>query len=174
MNIKVETDKFGKTIKYMMFNGRHHFPAYPPSVLDQIKSVSMRPDDVFCPAFPRTGTHWTFEMVGMLLNGTADTIPTYKEKIQLEFTKNDELSSLPSRRIINTHFQLSRAPTQLREKKCKIIYNLRDPKDVAVSLYCLYMDIGVTGYQGTFKDFLELFDNEKVECNRRSPAPYRS
>ncbi|XP_046581126.1 sulfotransferase 1B1-like [Haliotis rubra] len=164
MNIKVETDKFGKTIKYMMFNGRHHLPAYPPSVLDQIKSVSMRPDDVFCPAFPRTGTHWLYEMVSMLLSGKAETIQESKIKHQLEFTPNEELIKLPSPRAINTHFRLSDAPEDLKEKKCKLIYNLRDPRDVAVSLYHCYIDLVYSECECSFEGFLYLFLEGKAEA----------
>ncbi|XP_067671892.1 sulfotransferase 1B1-like [Haliotis asinina] len=158
-------DKRGNTMQLQMLEGVLYGTVYKREVLQQIKYVQLREDDIYLSAYLRTGTHWTFEMVGMLLNGTAETIPKFKGKNQLEFMTSDELSRLPSPRIINTHFKLSRAPTQLREKKCKIIYNLRDPKDVAVSLYWAYMDGGVSGYQGTFQDFLELYYKGTVDSN---------
>ncbi|XP_046378743.2 sulfotransferase 1B1-like [Haliotis rufescens] len=163
MDIKVETDKFGKTIKYMMFRGRHYLPAYDMSILEQIQNVSMRPEDIYFPAFPRTGTHWVYEMANMLLRGKAETIQQYKGKHQLEFATNDALSSLPSPRVINTHFRLSDAPREVKEKKCKIIYNLRDPKDVAVSLYHTYIDLKVSECECSFEGFLYLFLEGKVE-----------
>lgn len=103
------------------------------------------------------GTHWVYEMANMLLRGRAETIQQYKGKHQLEFATNDALSSLPSPRIINTHFRLSDAPREVKEKKCKIIYNLRDPKDVAVSIYHAYIDLKVSECECSFEGFLYLF-----------------
>ncbi|XP_067655611.1 sulfotransferase 1B1-like [Haliotis asinina] len=164
MDIKIETDKFGKTIKYMMFKGRHYAPAYVPSVLEQAKSVSMRPDDIYLCAYPRTGTHWVFEMVNMLLNGTAETIQASKGKHHLEVVAHG-LSELPSPRFIDTHFRLSDAPEELKEKKCKVIYNLRDPRDVAVSLYHAYVDMQVLECECSFEGFLYLFLEGKAEVD---------
>ncbi|XP_046581180.1 sulfotransferase 1B1-like [Haliotis rubra] len=163
MDIKIETDKFGKTIKFMMFRGRHYLPAYSMSILEQTKTVSMRPDDIYFPAFPRTGTHWVYEMTNMLLRGKAETIQQYKGKHQLEFVANEGLSKLPSPRVINTHFRLSDAPWEVKEKKCKVIYNLRDPRDVAVSLYHAYIDLKVSECECSFEGFLYLFLEGKVE-----------
>lgn len=43
------------------------------------------------------------------------------------------------------------------QKKTKIVYLLRNPKDVAVSLYNHVRDWTVLGYQGSWPDFLQLF-----------------
>ncbi|XP_067655488.1 sulfotransferase 1B1-like isoform X1 [Haliotis asinina] len=165
MDIKMETDKFGKTIKYMMFRGRHHIPAFVPSILEQIENVSMRPDDIYLCAFPRTGTHWVFEMGNMLLGGKAETIQQFKGKLQLELVDDERLSKLPSPRLVNTHFRLSDAPLAMKEKKCKVIYNLRDPRDVAVSLYHAYIDLKVSECECSFEGFWYLFLEGKVEVD---------
>ncbi|XP_046581144.1 sulfotransferase 1B1-like [Haliotis rubra] len=164
MDIKIESDKFGKTIKFTMFRGRHYLPAYASSVLEQIKNVSMRPDDIYFPAYPRTGTHWVYEMANMLLAGKAETIQQFKGKLQLELVTNESLSKLPSPRVINTHFRLPDAPWEVKEKKCKMIYNLRDPRDVAVSMYHAYIDLKVSECQCSFEGFLYLFLEGKVEA----------
>ncbi|XP_046581135.1 sulfotransferase 1B1-like [Haliotis rubra] len=61
--------------------------------------------------------------------------------------------------------KLSDAPSELTEAKCKIVYNIRDPKDVAVSLYNAYLEGQHTCYTGSFEDFLPLFLEGKVDCN---------
>ncbi|XP_048242423.1 sulfotransferase 1B1-like [Haliotis rufescens] len=164
-DIKTETDKFGKTIKFMMFRGLHYIPGYDTAVLEEVDNFSMRPDDIYFPSFPRTGTHWTFEIVCMLLKGKAETIQRFKGRNQLEFATNDVLSTLPSPRVINTHFRLSDAPREMKEKKCKIIYNLRDPRDVAVSLYHLYVDLKFSECECSFEGFWYLFLEGKTEVD---------
>lgn len=69
----------------------------------------------------------------------------------VEFTKN-----VPSPRFIRTHLPFDLLPKQLRtgEKKPKIIYIARNPKDVAISYY--HHSRLFIGYCGSFENFCEL------------------
>ena len=103
------------------------------------------------------GTHWTNEMARMLLKGKAETVPTFKP--HLEFASDEELEQMASPRVINAHTRMSEASDDVRKKKIKIIFTLRDPKDVAVSLYKLMMSGPwyEIPYKGSFSDYLHLF-----------------
>ncbi|XP_071099504.1 amine sulfotransferase-like [Haliotis cracherodii] len=165
-NVVYLDDKGGNSLRLQIFQGMYYHCYYRPTILRQIRSVRLRPDDVYFPAYLRTGTHWTFEMVSMLLNGKAETIPKYKGHNQLEFATNEDLNCLPSPRVITAHQWLSNAPTDLKKLKCKVIYPLRDPRDVAVSLYSAYVDCKFyVNKKGVFEDFLTLFLEGKVDMN---------
>ncbi|XP_034942219.1 sulfotransferase 1E1-like [Chelonus insularis] len=69
------------------------------------------------------------------------------------------LSDLPSPRFIKSHFPLSLLPGIL-DVGCKIVYVARNPKDVAVSWYHLNKAIKTQGYQGTFEEFWNYFQND--------------
>ncbi|XP_050409839.2 sulfotransferase 1B1 [Patella vulgata] len=86
-----------------------------------------------------------------------------KECQMLEFTETGIMDKLPSPRLLNTHLSIKHLPKQIFTKKTKIVYVYRNPKDVAVSLYCHITGIKRTnGYEGRFEDFLDLFLREKV------------
>ncbi|XP_067655486.1 amine sulfotransferase-like [Haliotis asinina] len=165
-NVVFVEDNGGSSLRLQLFQGMYYHCFYKPTILRQIPSVCLRQEDVYFSAYPRTGTHWTFEMASMLLNGRAETIPKYKGHNQLEFATNEDLSCLPSPRVINTHQWLSNAPADLKRLKCKVIYLVRDPRDVAVSLYNAYADCKFyVKKKGAFEDFLILFLEGKVDMN---------
>ncbi|XP_046581177.1 sulfotransferase 1B1-like [Haliotis rubra] len=63
--------------------------------------------------------------------------------------------------------KLSDSPTDVTALKCKVIFTMRDPKDVAVSLYKLYYNRTFSSgtYNGDFEDFLQLFMDGTVDNN---------
>ncbi|XP_062130088.1 sulfotransferase 1C4 [Drosophila sulfurigaster albostrigata] len=71
----------------------------------------------------------------------------------------ETLDELPSnqRRFIKTHFPFSLMPPSVLEKKCKIIYVARNPKDVAVSYYHLNRLFRTQGYTGDFERYWRYF-----------------
>ncbi|EDV98133.1 sulfotransferase 1C4 [Drosophila grimshawi] len=71
----------------------------------------------------------------------------------------ETLEQLPrnQRRFIKTHFPFSLIPPSVLEKKCKIIYVARNPKDVAVSYYHLNRLFRTLGYCGDFERYWRYF-----------------
>lgn len=92
--------------------------------------------------FQISGTHLTFELIHMLTRRKAELSQREKETQTLELQPEEVLSSLPSPRILNTHVQFHLLPTQVRKKKTKIIYLMRDPRDVIVSRFVLTNQYG--------------------------------
>ncbi|KAL3842280.1 hypothetical protein ACJMK2_020311 [Sinanodonta woodiana] len=125
-----------------------------------IRNIIARDDDVLICTFRKSGTHWIWEIVSMLRKGKAEYDPKIKETAMLELLSKDQIEALESPRNLNTHFPLRMLPKDLLEKKRKIIHVMRNPKDVAVSLYHHFksLKIGVgTVYSGTFSEYLSLF-----------------
>lgn len=56
----------------------------------------------------------------------------------LDFIPVEKLSLLPSPRILNTHFPPHLLPVAIFDKKPKMIFIYRNPKDVAVSAFFFY------------------------------------
>ncbi|XP_034479255.1 sulfotransferase 1C4-like [Drosophila innubila] len=71
----------------------------------------------------------------------------------------ETLEELPScqRRFIKTHFPFSLMPPSVLENKCKVIYVVRNPKDVAVSYYHLNRLFRTQGYVGDFERYWRYF-----------------
>ncbi|XP_013389205.1 sulfotransferase 1A2-like [Lingula anatina] len=114
-----------------------------------------REDDVWVCASPKCGTHWVWEVVSMILEGKAETIQAEKENLFLEMKDLEDLDKQLSPRVLNTHFPLKWIPTDVFNKRSKLILVIRNPKDAYVSGYHHYY--GSKGYyDGSWNDFFEL------------------
>ena len=61
----------------------------------------------------------------MLYQGKAETIPKIKQDNMLEFCNIEQLNSLPSPRVLNTHYPYRNLPTDMIKRKTKIILQHR-------------------------------------------------
>ncbi|XP_072182183.1 sulfotransferase 1A1-like [Diadema setosum] len=148
--------------------GQHEYDGicYSNIVLDSsieaLKSFDVSPDDVWVVTYPKAGTHWMLEIVGLILSdGYPEKIDrssssTLIEMIDLDQklpdTKEEEeqnppdmtpfiekIKKAPSPRVIQTHLRLKYMPQDLL-KKAKVIYVGRNPKDTAVSWFKFVKD----------------------------------
>lgn len=116
-----------------------------------------------------SGQTWVQEMIYLIINDgnieKADAKPMFKRVAFLELRpqgSTDEkclrfLEKLPSPRILKTHAPLRFLPSAIQENKLKIIYVLRNPKDVMVSYYHFYKANHVFGpYKGSWDEFYEM------------------
>ncbi|KAL5007357.1 hypothetical protein ScPMuIL_016163 [Solemya velum] len=107
----------------------------PEIIMDSIKSLQLRPDDVIIGGYGKSGTHWLWQLVHMLLNEKSEYPTVFKTKLMLEALDPEDMDSLPSPRVLNTHLLLDCLPDNLFTCGCKVIHILRNPKDIAVSAY---------------------------------------
>jgi len=153
----------------------------------RIRNLSIREDDVWITTFPKSGTTWAQEMVWCLLNDldfqTARRLDQFYRSPFLEFSAIQDLNmvkeseipnsdlrsekmtidyvdTLKSPRCIKTHLHYSLLPEQIKSVKPKLIYVLRDPRDVVVSFFHHYRL--VRDFTGSFEDFVEYFINDIV------------
>ncbi|XP_061087424.1 amine sulfotransferase-like isoform X2 [Conger conger] len=92
--------------------------------------------DVFA---PRTGTVWTQRIVTLLYD---EDFPDSVDKITFErmpwveiLVKGMDYTKRPSPRLFCSHLQEHLVPRGLQEKKAKVIYVFRNPKDVLISCF---------------------------------------
>ncbi|XP_066247875.1 luciferin sulfotransferase-like [Euwallacea similis] len=149
----------------------------------EISEWEVREDDVWICSFPKTGTTWTQEMVWMLLNNLnfekgqvnlgarspflevsalfdfrqlmkdiEDFRPPAFLQDSLHFIRNHERPA-----CIKTHLPFNLLPKGIQsgDKKPKIIYINRNPKDTCTSYY--HHAKLLEGYTGNFNDFCRLF-----------------
>ena len=131
------------------------FPRCFTSYEKPIRDFEVRKDDIFVASFPKCGTTWTQEMVWNICNDLdfekAKSVPQEKRIPFLEHSglmnagmpeelKTDTLefvTNLPRSepRLLKTHLCYDMLPKQVRDKKPKVIYVTRNPRDAVVSLY---------------------------------------
>ncbi|XP_070543220.1 sulfotransferase 1B1-like [Ptychodera flava] len=145
-----------------------------PSTLDALKTFEVRDDDVFLVTYPKAGTTWLQELVSLIsMDGDIDEvvdIPVDARAPHLEITVPFDrqgtitappsylsIATMDSPRLIKTHLPMDLLPRQIKEKRTKVIYVARNPKDLAVSFFHFYK---VNPFLATYKawgDFLTDF-----------------
>lgn len=138
--------------------------------IEQLKTFDVRDDDVFVITYPKSGTHWIMEIVHLIYNnGDKSKIDRSKmsNTIDLTFCAHpSQLESTPSGldlmvnwsspRIILCHAHECFLPPQVFEKKVKVIYMARNPKDLCVS-YHKFLKLSLPEPLKDFNGFLPFF-----------------
>ena len=111
------------------------------------------------------GTHWTYEIIKMLLNNTTELDKSEKAHTMLEAILDlIIMDALPSPRVLNTHLKFKYIPKKFIEDKGKIVHMIRNPKDVCVSSYYHAMKDIFTLIEGTFGEFYDKWLSGEGEC----------
>ena len=105
------------------------------------------------------------EIVWLIQNGAdyarADGKPNVFRVPFMEFGHRDEFqvfAQLPHPRAMKTHVPYRYLPKSAREMKSKIVYIIRNPKDVMVSYYHFYrMNSDFGNFKGTWNDYFQYF-----------------
>ncbi|XP_069108134.1 sulfotransferase 1B1-like isoform X2 [Argopecten irradians] len=161
------TDEKGIISKY--YDGIHFPTLVPGDVKDHlnaVKNLKHRECDILLGAFPKSGTHWAFDVLYMLQTGKAEY--SFDKIIALDFEPTEKFDALDSPRVLVTHFYPQHIPKYMVDEKCKIVYIYRNPKDTAVSahLFLQRFDmVGFLGYDGEWEQYLELFTKKHVYYN---------
>lgn len=136
--------------------------------LKYCEEFSFRPDDILIATYPKSGTTWTQEIVPLILSGgdpaSVETLPNIDRTPWLEETQACELNldDRPSPRILSTHFSYHWMPPSLFEVKPKVIYVMRNPKDVFTSAFYYFGMSGDLVSPSSQTDFLHKFLDGKV------------
>lgn len=139
-------------------------PPFPPlsqdakARLEEIRNLEYRADDILLVTYPKSGTHWVWELVCMILKRKAEYSKEPKEFFFLEAMPNlSMLQNMPSPRTFNTHLPYRWLPKEHIENGGKIIHVVRNPKDAAVSLFYHMSNMREFAYRDPvdFKTFFE-------------------
>lgn len=162
---------------------RHHgqiWTGTPPEYLDRLDAeFDFRPEDVWLLSFPRSGTSWTHEvMCSVLYAGDIAALAEAQHQGKIPKFQPIEIgigtvsaiaeriarwTALPSPRVIPTHVPPRLFPKPALALKCRRVYILRDPRDVAVSRYHFHRSNRLLGpYKGSWDEFFDCFANGQV------------
>eukprot|EP00079_Xenopus_tropicalis_P025251 XP_012818398.1 PREDICTED: uncharacterized protein LOC496998 isoform X1 [Xenopus tropicalis] len=133
-----------------------------PQKIDSIQDFKVKDTDVFLVTYPKTGTIWTQQILSLIFNeghrnGT-EAIANVFRVPWIEYTHSKvDYDSRPSPRLFSSHLPHYLVPKDLRNKKGKIIYVGRNPKDAAVSYYHFYNVIVRLKQVNDWESFLDRY-----------------
>ncbi|XP_046553692.1 sulfotransferase 1E1-like [Haliotis rubra] len=154
----------GQPIYYLQKDG----VLYPPlpdysSHLKNVRNFRCEPDDVWICGYPKSGNHWMWEVVQMILKGKAEFATEFMEKFLIDFESLDSpFLTAKSRRILVSHLPRKHVPYSMFQKGIKIIYVVRNPKDVSVSAYNHLSSVTDDFRWISFSEYLDLLLQGKV------------
>ncbi|XP_071110976.1 sulfotransferase 1B1-like [Haliotis cracherodii] len=177
MSTKELTDRGGESMIVNCYKGcyfyRGGFPIPFEEHMKRVEDMALRSDDVLLCSYPKSGTHWLWEVISMIVNEDLE----YREKERgmdmLDFSPMSFLDSIKSPRVLGSHIHFRFLPKEVLTKKPKVVYIVRDPKAVAVSYYNMTFGmktvrsydghVPVKEYNGKWEDYLESFISGEVE-----------
>lgn len=128
-------------------------------------------DDVMAVTYPKSGTIWMQEILPLVLNGgdltPIHTIPNWDRAPWLEEKRLAlVVDKLASPRGLVTHFPYNLMPHSFYTSKAKVIYVMRNPKDIMVSSYYFHQMASFLEDPGTFDEFMDKFLQGEVLCGK--------
>ncbi|XP_062254340.1 sulfotransferase 2B1-like isoform X2 [Platichthys flesus] len=151
---------------------RYHDLLLPPEAhttesLEYAQHFRVEDTDVFAVTYPKSGTVWMQEILPLVLNGgdlePIQTIPNWDRVPWLEEKRlSIVVDQLKSPRALVTHFPYHLMPASFHTSKAKVIYVVRNPKDVLVSSYYFHQMAAFLEDPGTFDEFMEKFLHGRV------------
>ncbi|XP_078503002.1 amine sulfotransferase-like isoform X1 [Lissotriton helveticus] len=133
-----------------------------PELMDSIEDFEIRDDDVFIVTYPKSGTVFSQQVMSLIYNegyrnGAENTETLHQVPwIEYDFNMGDP-KTRSSPRLFCTHLPYYLVPRGLTCKRGKIIYVLRNPKDVLTSFYYFEKMLPYLDPTTSFEDFMEKY-----------------
>ncbi|NXX16932.1 ST3A1 sulfotransferase, partial [Podargus strigoides] len=111
-----------------------------PEYVATLEDFEINDSDIFITTYPKSGTVWTQNILSLIIheghrNGT-ENVDMINRIPWLEYNVNHlNYADLPLPRLFATHLPYYLVPRDLRNKRARVIYVTRNPKDVLVSYY---------------------------------------
>ncbi|KAL4624525.1 sulfotransferase family cytosolic 2B member 1-like [Arapaima gigas] len=136
---------------------------HSPESFSFLENFPFRHDDILVVTYPKSGTTWSQEILPLIISDgdmtPVLTIPNWDRMPWLEEHRALKLNleQRPSPRLFVTHCHYYMMPESFFKVKPKVIYIMRNPKDVFTSSYPFYAMASYMVNPGTKDEFLEKF-----------------
>ncbi|MFH4977388.1 hypothetical protein AB6A40_004097 [Gnathostoma spinigerum] len=155
--------------KQTRFDGEVWTPIFKPDLVRSAKALSPRDSDVFVCTYPKCGTTWIQHICSQLMNENyGPNVGHGKDAIvelcitspMIERMGAKFVDSLPSPRLLKTHFVWKNVP---KSSKAKYIFCVRNPKDCLTSYFFHNRNFKIYDFEfGDFSTFFELFCSDEI------------
>ncbi|XP_077049362.1 LOW QUALITY PROTEIN: sulfotransferase 2B1-like [Agelaius phoeniceus] len=135
---------------------------YSPRGLEAAREFPVEDDDVFNVTYQKSGTVWMLEILSLIRQGGdprwCRSVPNWERGPWLETLLAAEgARQTPGPRIISSHLPVHLFPKKFFGSKAKVIYTVRDPKDVPRVPFPLCSDFPPYKDPGSLEEFMEKF-----------------
>ncbi|XP_027622711.1 amine sulfotransferase [Tupaia chinensis] len=153
-------EKEGELLKFKGFYFQSSVVDY--DILEKLEDFEIRDNDIFVISYPKSGTVWILQILCLIhfegYRNKTDTRPLNLRAPFLEYNVSHvDLEKTPSPRIIGSHLPYYLVPRGLKNKKAKIIYMCRNPKDVMNSFFHFSNMLKVFQPTNTMEEFMKKF-----------------
>ncbi|CAI5676332.1 amine sulfotransferase [Oreochromis niloticus] len=130
-----------------------------PEYIDSLESFEIKDSDVFVVTYPKSGTVWAQQIIISIyeLHGNQNKYSNNMERMPWLEYKTAEYTLLPSPRLFASHLPEHIMPPGVKEKKAKIVYLMRNPKDNMVSFYHFSKALADLETPESFDQFFEWY-----------------
>nr|XP_046258493.1 amine sulfotransferase-like [Scatophagus argus] len=151
-------------------------PKWRPKDLDAIPHVEIRPSDIFLITYPKSGTVWMQQILVQIMEAAQpDWVEDGTNRIRVPWLEGrlleDPFRERPDPRIFLSHLPIGMLPLGVKEKKIKVVYVWRNPKDVLVSYYHFAHSWMFIEAPQSFEDLLHQFLNGHSRFSIYGPVP---
>ncbi|XP_003799611.1 bile salt sulfotransferase-like [Otolemur garnettii] len=140
---------------------------FKPEILRKAREeFVMKDEDVVLVTFPKSGTHWLIEIL-CLIQSKGDTkwvqsVPTWERSPWIELESGFALANKEGPRLLTSHLPIQLFPKSFFSSKAKVIYLIRNPKDIIVSSYFFWNSVNLAKKPKSVEQCLEWFLEGKM------------
>ncbi|XP_047393808.1 sulfotransferase 2A1-like [Sciurus carolinensis] len=152
------------TYEFLWFEGLP-FPVWGYNIEDIKETCTkfvIKDEDTIIVTYPKSGTRWLREILCLIhskgYTKWIQSVPIWKCSSWLETRQGCKfLNESERQRLLTSHLPFHLFPKSLFTSKAKVVYIMRNPKDVLVSGYYLWTTLKLTKKPESFKQYFKWF-----------------